>query len=229
MRVADDWGDEALPAERAARIKAELAPGERLVWAGGPDAGRASRHRMVLLAAAGLLMAAGGVFGIGGGHEDIRGFLAAEGLRGGLAAVVVFALLFIVMILLLIALILVMQDLPTQDGIRRTCYALTDRRAIVWIPSRGTEGTEVRSFRPADLNTLFRIERPDGTGDLIFREDVTAAAAMACTFPPGASVPTTTPVATRHGFFGIAEVRRIEHLVRQTLVEPRDDVPTSSA
>ena len=55
---------------------------------------------------------------------------------------------------------------------KRTCYALTDRRAILW--EAGWFGRiEVRSYGPADLTRLRRVEYADGNGDLVFEEIIT--------------------------------------------------------
>lgn len=48
---------------------------------------------------------------------------------------------------------------------RRTVYAITDRRAILF---EGGRSLTVRSFPPDKLRNVFRKERKDGSGDVIF-------------------------------------------------------------
>jgi hypothetical protein len=102
--------------------------------------------------------------------------------------------------------IVLVSQLVLHHRTRRTCYALTDRRAIIWRPAQDAKGLEVRSFSPSDFNTLFRIDHGDGTGDLIFHE-ITVVVGM-------------KPQPVRQGFLGIRNVRHVEALVRKTLLEP---------
>ncbi len=48
---------------------------------------------------------------------------------------------------------------------RRTVYVITDRRAILF---EGGRSTTVRSFAPQQLRNVFRKERKDGSGDVVF-------------------------------------------------------------
>ena len=88
--------------------------------------------------------------------------------------------------------------------LKRTVYALTDRRAVIlapgWFGSR-----KVRSFTPEALASMERVERPDGSGDLIFEE---------YTQRRGSSSHTV-----RHGFISVPRVRDVEDLLRKTLVQ----------
>lgn len=52
---------------------------------------------------------------------------------------------------------------------RRTVYVLTDRRAILF---DGGWSTTIRSFGPERLTDLRRVQRPDGSGDLIFEKSL---------------------------------------------------------
>jgi len=82
-----------------------------------------------------------------------------------------------------------------------TLYALTDRRAIIWVPEDRRGTVAVHSFRPGQVGRVHRIERPDGSGDVIF------ALSRDVGYP-----------FTPEGFKGIAGVRRVEEQVRRTLV-----------
>jgi hypothetical protein len=86
---------------------------------------------------------------------------------------------------------------------RRTAYVLTNQRAIVM--SIGWRGkTAIRSFEPDALKDLRRNERSDGSGDLIFAEDVS----------PGNR---GRDRVTNAGFLAIKEVKNVEEQVRQLI------------
>ena len=87
----------------------------------------------------------------------------------------------------------------------RVCYALTDRRAIIWVPEAKSDATRVYNIAPGKLAGLVRIERPDGTGDLVF--------SMGEQSPDFHWYP--------FGFRGVAEVRRVDQIIRNHLL--RDD------
>jgi len=84
---------------------------------------------------------------------------------------------------------------------KRTAYLLTNRRAI--IISIGWRGNvSSRSFEAAVLTDLRRKERPDGSGDLIFTQDISNSQRdRSCS--------------TEVGFLAISNVREVENQVRQ--------------
>ena len=53
----------------------------------------------------------------------------------------------------------------TARSAKRTAYVLTDRRAITF---QGGMSMRIRSFRPSQLEWLTRVQRRDGSGDVIF-------------------------------------------------------------
>ncbi len=84
---------------------------------------------------------------------------------------------------------------------RRTAYVLTNQRVIIiGIGWRGK--TAIRSFDPDALKDLRRDERSDGSGDLIFAEDISSG-------NRGRNH------STRAGFLAIKEVKNVEEQVRQ--------------
>jgi hypothetical protein len=92
---------------------------------------------------------------------------------------------------------------------RRTYYALTDQRAIIW--SVGLfGGTEVRSFQAADLGKMVRRDYADGSGDLIFEEAVSRNG------DGGSHRP-------ERGFLAIENVREVEALIQRTLLTAKRD------
>jgi hypothetical protein len=69
------------------------------------------------------------------------------------------------------------------------------------------------------MNTLFRIEHPDDSGDLIFHE---------LPLPPGLWWALFGESGTfQLGFKRIGDVRRVEELLRQTLLEPLHEPPAA--
>ncbi len=98
---------------------------------------------------------------------------------------------------------------PVWAGWRawRTRYAITTQRVIVRQP-RFFAGVQTVSLGPASLANTVRNQRFGGRGDLIFeRPRLTDL---------------RTPTAER-GFFGIAQVRNVEKLLRATLITPLVD------
>jgi hypothetical protein len=204
MASANEPEVDELSAVMRAQVQSELAPGECLIWAG-----RAHLHAGAQLV---LFAAFWGVFGLGLvflGIALFKGLLfkiRGQGLDDlhfiiGVAAVTMGAFL------LLVAVVLALLAVVRDGRARRTCYALTDRRAIIWRPPEESSGTEVRSFWPADFNALFRVDHGDGSGDLVFHE-ITVVIGL-------------KPLPIRQGFLGIRRVRHVEALLRGVLLGPR--------
>ena len=79
-------------------------------------------------------------------------------------------------------------------------YALTDSRAIIWEPLPKTDAVTVHTFPKGTIRGehVRRLQFPDGSGDILFRNAY--------------EVP--------KGFFGVADVRRVEELIRRFLLAP---------
>lgn len=90
--------------------------------------------------------------------------------------------------------------------LKRTIYAITDQRAIILAPA-WSGSRKVQSFAPEALGSMERIERADGSGDLIFES---------YTQRRGSSTHTV-----RNGFFSVPRVREVEETLRSTLVQER--------
>jgi hypothetical protein len=104
----------------------------------------------------------------------------------------------------LIGLALLSSPYWTARRLRRTVYVITDTRAIVLAP--GWFGaTKVQTFAPDALASMERVERRDGSGDLIFEQ---------YTQRRGSSTQTI-----RRGFMSVPKVREVEELVRATLLQ----------
>ena len=89
-----------------------------------------------------------------------------------------------------------------------TLYAVTDRRAIIWIPMRYLDALEIHSFDRGRVAKIHRMEYPDGSGDVYFT--ITGEAVLHNPEEPQ----------ERLGFKHIPEARRVEELLRRTLLDP---------
>jgi hypothetical protein len=96
---------------------------------------------------------------------------------------------------------------------RRTCYALTNRRALVY--KEGLFGPTRDSYTPLEVSAMRRSNSwlVAGSGDLIFR----TVQVVSTSRTRGVS---STSVKTIHyGFLAIAQVGEVEKLVRETLID----------
>lgn len=169
--------NERLRPELAARVRHELQAGEEVVWASQPQRGVPAW------------------------------FLVLGGIMGCIMLLVGIATLVFIIGIFFIAVGLVFIMLPQiQAGmLKRTAYALTDRRAIVVEPSMfGYRNT--RSFGPGALGSIQRREyvwRGRPLGDLVFAREVTGHG--------------DSTRSQEVGFIGIAEARQVEELIRQVV------------
>lgn len=163
----------------------EIAPGERLVWA---DRRRRRDRRRWPRIAFGLVFAVAALAWIiaAAGTAGLRALFAAP--------------------LLLLGIALAAGWLP-RGAAADTVYAITDRRLLIIETGRVRR---VRSLLPADILTLERHERPDGSGDLLFRNErvVRDDLRLRRDGPPSQAF-----LRRRVGFFDIPEVRRVEAAV----------------
>ncbi len=190
----------------AGLVKPELQPGERLLWAGAEG----DRPSGIARTPASALLWIVTSFGLSsatfyaelgplrGRFPRFDGLLFLVGVVSGLVGVVT-------------SLVWLGAHVDRWTGrhraLRRT-YALTDRRAIIWVPRRTSTAVEVFAFHRGSIKNLNRVEFPDGSGDVRFGN------------PHDESYLGPT------GFEKIAEVRRVEELVRRTLIDP---VPQADA
>jgi hypothetical protein len=209
MSAYDTSTGEPLPPELATRVESELAQGERLVWVGQPLPGL-YRLRSIPMAIIGIfflgfsllwLALTGGLAVVGAGMAGQADPAAGVGVGSFMGC---FALVGLVP--LAVGIGLVTAPLWMGSMARKTVYALTDRRAIVFEPQL-FRTVQVRSYTAAGLGAMSRVERGDGSGDLVFEEYTTR----------GSNNTTTT---TRRGFLAIPNVHQVEGLIRKTLLGP---------
>jgi hypothetical protein len=197
----DDEFDESL----RARIKAELDPGEPLLWAGRPILERQPIGRGTVNASiAGVLFLVLAAACLAGAYQ----FRHRE--VGGLVFVAVIAL--IVDFFIVLALVHGVSDRKARrESLAETTYALTDRRVIIWMPVRMLYGNwmpggpstaiQVASHPRSAIREIHRVEYPDGSGDIqIRRADEEGSW-------------TSISLISR-----VADVRRVERLIRDALL-----------
>lgn len=182
------------PAIEAA-VRPELAAGEKLLWTGRPNIVRLAWLRGGKTALFAIPWTAFSILWTGiawlfsAGREDSQVFFRV--------AMVIGPLFFLFGIWLFVS------SLIKAFAVRGTLYALTDKRAIVL-----TGGGRSRSFGAGDLGSLFR--RGTRRGDIIFRDAL----------PRGSGDPEEQAGhLTDFGFFGIADPRGVERLIREQVAK----------
>ena len=97
---------------------------------------------------------------------------------------------------------------------QRSCYALTNRRALVY--KQGLFGPTRESYSPIEVAAMRRADSwvfAQG-GDLIFRTVTTVTTSRNSRGGSSSSVTTT-----HYGFLAIAHIQEVERLVRETLID----------
>ncbi len=188
------------------RVEAELLPGEELLWVGQGDgrfnvrsmSGAPIRALLVLLVA-GLVMAS-----MFGGLFMSRGMIPI-GFNSFFPAASIFGIMAIVLLLV----VLRVSGVFTQTFRNaQATYAITNRRIMILT---GRRTIQVASYGPQDIERIERRMRSDGSGDLIFRyEDLPRR--YDSSYGGRRLSYDRLPV----GFFGIADVRRVEALLIDT-------------
>jgi len=189
----------SLPNDLEGMIQEELSPDEKLAWVGRPRPSRMVAGSLPSFFF-GLCFTGFALFWL---YAASGGFGPPRGFRRGGGPPIFFYLFGIPFVLA--GLGMLASPFVAARNARKTCYALTDRRAIVWEGSLWN-GVRVRSYRPEELRAMARNQRGDGSGDLVFEEIHT----------PGGRGRLQT---IRRGFLAIEDVRNVEALVRSTLLD----------
>jgi hypothetical protein len=200
--------DGELSDDLRSRVKAELDPGERLLWVARPIF-KPPPLRGVFIGAvvAGVYL----LFFVPSLPYLIAIVINARDAPGALIlGLGLFLIWFVVLLYTLGAWRHRKVQIATMLG---TIYALTDHRAITWIPTGRKGAITVSSFPSGTLKSIHRIERPDGSGDVLFNASRTVFVEDMIWEPPG--------------FRNVADVRQVErHLRRILTLEPeRTPVP----
>jgi hypothetical protein len=193
----DDFGH-GLGEDLRARAKSELEPGERLLWAArsSPPPQSVGIGHVVAGGIALVLVVAGLAIIVLEINRSRVPFNRESPLPLGIAIGAIGAVIAIAVIGSWIS--------SGQERRRRErfCYAITDRRAIAWVPEPNGDAVRIHSLPRGNLNDVIRIERPDGSGSLEF-----------------------VPRKDCNHYFGhtdwikdVPDVRRVEQIVRNYLI-----------
>jgi hypothetical protein len=178
-----------LPDELVSVVERELAPGESVNWTGQPIPGRLSRAALPTVLF-GIPWTAFAIFWTA---------LAASGTRKSGGFTWLFSLWGVPFILIGIGMLTAPFWIFRKA--KRTAYLLTNTRAIIVSIGR-LKRISVRSFDLEAMKDLQRNENADGSGDLIFAEDISSGSKGSTNI-------------TRIGFLAIKEVKNVEEQVRQ--------------
>ena len=144
-----------------ASIGNELLEGEELLWSGRPDPQRRSivsptRVFRIL----GLVFLPIGLVAVIIGLSLLLSSVIPPGSQGSLLGLFIPGGVFIVLGLVYLIIGLV-GSFPTRNAL----YAITNRRVIILRPGRYLN---VSSYSKRAITQVHRVERPDGSGDLVF-------------------------------------------------------------
>jgi hypothetical protein len=196
-----------LSEEEQERLDDILEDGEQVVWAGKPDAATAARAGRIIgyisWGLAGVLLVILAIVLV-----DVGGSGAAIGIA-------------VVVGLLTVAFVAAGFGLPLYMGRRagNTVYAFTDQRALSWTPALGGKFT-LRTFTAAKVAGMTcQGVTAEGVGSLIFESERFKSMGPPGEGPRGPSHGGFIPA----GFYYIRDVRAVEKLMRERLVNPHMD------
>jgi hypothetical protein len=193
----DDFDDELDGDAGRGGLKAALSPGEALLWSDRPILPRIRKIRLMPALFVTMMTALSGV--------------SLAGMLGLLEGPVISPFVLLTALCLAPAVLgaFIVLDLvrriigwaSSRWRLARTIYAVTDQRAIIALSGSKAGDIQLFSFLPGMLDGTSRFEYADGSGDVYFE---------------GLERLARGPV----GFFRIRAVRRVERLVRETLIDP---------
>ncbi len=102
---------------------------------------------------------------------------------------------------------------------RKNIYAITDQRAIVITGSLLGSTTEVRSFTADQLKDIRRVQREDGSGDLVFEDQLNLPGFgnFGAGFKDHSGGGHANRFVKPFGFIGVERVREVEITLRDSL------------
>ncbi len=217
--LEEDRGEEAdekteapeysIPERYEEQLKSELTKGEKLIWCGQPS------RRVVMIRS--LLVSIGGAvfFLIFLVVSLVMAFKGGRGDFGMLLMLLPIGFVFLI----------VGAVAPFYQAWKaaRTCYALTNRRCIVW-QCQWHGGVIMTTYTPLDLMNMWRRDMwffAQGAGDVVFKtRTVTTVSVNRSRHGSSVSSSTTTYY---YGFLSVENVGPIEKLIRETLLDKMTD------
>jgi predicted Zn finger-like uncharacterized protein len=195
-----------VPDAMRTKVERELSGSEELIWIGQPEPNLLFKRA---LAPAGGLLFFGLLFGgIPGGiflSKDKQPML----------------LIFVGVGLCMIVASIVMPFWQKMNG-HKTCYALTNRRCIVW-QANFFGMVKMTNYNPSQLTGMRRADSwwLSGAGDVIFKTVTIITTTHYRNSRTGGYAGSSTSSRTYYyGFLAIPNVRAVETLIREVLVEP---------
>jgi hypothetical protein len=189
-----------LPGEQAQEVLDELRPGERILWAGKPVATIfVVRSLPICLISVGIFVMALIFYG-----ESKKG-------SGGFPVIVP-------ILMAVLGSVFLAAPLFAFKRARRTFYALTNRRALVWEGGYLWGATRTSYDGPKLANMKKRKSwLVGGAGDLVFREEVHVRTTTTRD-SRGFSGTSQSVNIVRHGFLAIAAVNEIEKIIKRDII-----------
>jgi hypothetical protein len=185
--------DDFLESDLSAMLDSELSKGERTTWVGRPIPWLMARSRLPT-ALLGIPFTAFAFFWI----SVASGFRFPD-FSTGRGLFPLFGIPFVC-----VGLGMLLSPIWTYRRATRTIYAITDRRALT-IETDPLGRVTTQSFEPPYLTIVTRMQRADGTGNLVFRREHRGEG-------------------RRHymvdiGFLAVADVREVEDRIRQLIAQ----------
>ena len=180
----------SVPPTLQSLIELEMQSGERVVWMDQPIPSRLAHSTwpIVVFGMPWTIFAVFWMVGASWGTSQMQG-------PSGFKFFSLFGLPFV-----LIGVAMLSSPFWVRRSAQRSAYVLTDRRAILFRANwRGA--VNVRSFNPDQLTNIQRVQERDGSGDVIFAQDI----------PRDND---GNRVSRNVGFLAIREVKAVEDLVR---------------
>jgi hypothetical protein len=210
-----DLADENFPAELKKKAVAALGTNERLVWLGQPAPTLAFRRSLGWIAGGAVialitLWSFFGGFGAGAAHNAAKGGGKAAAKPPASSQGYVIGGIF-----LLGSIGAMVVPWWRRRAAQNTCYALTNRRALVFKP--GLFGESNESYTPLEVASLRRSDSWifAGGGDVIFRTVTVISHSRS-----SRGVSSSSVRRIHYGFLAVPNVKEVEKRVRETLVDP---------
>ena len=199
------------------RAKAELLPGEDILWVGranprgmlfGGSAGGNKANIIGIVVGLQVLLVLGGVFFAFGfsRSSESSAVIGVESIPTTSSSGPPIIFMATIAILILVGLFAAM-GIPLAKALkgRSMVYAITDRRVLM------IDKNSVQSYGEQDIQFIKRKMNRDGTGDIIFREE-----SQSSTGYYGATVFANRTHVAPVGFYGVPDPHDVEALMLET-------------